>query len=745
MGKRDDAGEGRELERGFAHEGSSMGMSKVKRLNGQDGAITISRNEHGIPNIAAETFDDAFLGLGYMHAMDRQLQMMLTRILLQGRASELLADDPTLVEIDRYMRRMRFLPDAADELARLSEEHRNALEAYAAGVNRFLDEHGRIWEFRMLRVPIDPWKPEDTLILAKIMGFLGLADVQGNMEKFLVQMIQNDIPEAKIRELFPYLCDPIDVDRMKAIRLAPPIVPEAMAWLRKAPHFCASNNWVVAGKLTRSGKPIVCNDPHLEVNRLPAIWYEVVMHIGGRTVVGITLPGAPAVAAGRTPDIAWGVTYSFMDQIDFRIERCRNGCYFRDEGWIPFQVRKETIRTKKGRTVVESVYENEWGLLEGDPFIDGEYLVMQWSCARRAGAGDIEGLFDLLKATCVEEAIACFRKLQCLSFNWVVADGAGSIGYQMSGRMFRRPERVSGLLPTPAWDRRFDPTGWVDPLELPCRIDPEEGFIVTANQDLNAWGTAQPINLAMASWRADRITDMLRSHAGSLDADIMQSIQTDLFSLQARAFLDILRPCLPDTEAARMLSAWDGRYDGASVEATRFEAIYEELVEIVFGDHGVGRDVLRHLMRETSLFNDYFGNFDAVLLKTDSAWFEARRREEILYEAVEAGLLKPVVPYGETRRVTLNHLLFGGKLPRFLGFDYGPIELPGNRATVAQGQIFRSAGRQTTFSPSWRMIADFSRKELLTSLPGGPSDRRFSPFYISDLERWRNGRYKLLG
>ncbi|MEW6259594.1 MAG: penicillin acylase family protein [Thermodesulfobacteriota bacterium] len=720
-------------------------MPEAKQLNGKDGSISIRRNEYGIPEISAESFGDAFVALGYMHARDRQLQMMLTRILLQGRASELLADDPALVEIDRYMRRMRFLPDAADELARLSEEHRNALGAYADGVNRCLSDHGRIWEFRLMRVPIEPWKPEDTLILAKIMGFLGLADVQGNMEKFLVQMVQNGIPEAKIRELFPYLCDSIDVERMKAVRLKPPIVPEALSWLRKLPHFCASNNWVVAGQLTRTGRPILCNDPHLEVNRLPAIWYEVVMRIAGRTVVGITLPGAPAVAAGRTPEIAWGVTYSFMDQIDFRIERCRNGCYFRDEGWTPFRVREERIRTKKGRILVETVYENEWGLLEGDPSIDGEYLVMQWSCARKAGAGDIAGMFDLMKATRVDEAIACFRKLECLSFNWVVADRDGRIGYQMSGRMFRRPEGVSGLMPTPAWDRRFHPTGWVDPMELPCRIDPQEGFIVTANQDLNGWGTAQPINLAMAAWRADRITDMLRAHAGSIDADTMQSIQTDLLSLQATVFMDVLRPFLPNTEAAERLSEWDCRYDALSTDATRFEAIYQELIEIVFGDHGMGRDVLQHIMSETSLFNDYYGNFDAILLKKDSAWFDGRRREDILREAIEVGLSKPVVPYGETRRINLNHLLFGGKLPRFLGFDYGPIQLPGNRATVAQGQIFRSAGRQTTFSPSWRMIADFSRKELLTSLPGGPSDRRFSPYYTCDIDNWRNGRYKLLG
>lgn len=715
------------------------------RFNGKAGRIQILRNAHGIPEIEAESFEDGFFALGYMHARDRQLQMMLTRILLQGRASELLAADPALLEIDRYMRRMRFLPDAETELARLSPAHRKALDAYCNGINRCLADHGRVFEFRLLKVPIEPWQPADTLILGKIMGFLGLADVQGNMEKLIVQMIQKGIDEARLRELFPYLCDPIDADHLKAVRLAPPIVPEAVSWLRIAPHFCASNNWVVAGHLTRSGKPILCNDPHLEVNRLPAIWYEVVMRVAGRTITGITMPGAPAFAAGRSPEIAWGVTYSFMDMIDFRIERCKNGCFFREEGWIPFQMRKEEIRTKKGEGLIETVYENDLGLLEGDPFVDGEYLLMQWSCAKQAGAGDMAGMMDLLTSTGIEEAAACFRKLECLSFNWVMADIAGNIGYQMSGRLFERPAGVSGLLPTPAWDRRFDSSGFVDPKDLPCRFNPEEGMIVTANQDLNAWGAAKPINLSMASYRADRISQMLQEKAGRLDTNAMKAIQYDLFSLQAMAFMDILRPLLPDTERAERLSAWDCQYDPASKEASLFEAIYLEAVEMVFGDHGMGRPALHHLLNETSLFNDYFGNFDAILLKEDSAWFDGFSRKEIFRKAIEAGLSKEPLPYGKTRGIVLKHLLFGGKLPRFLGFDHGPVDLPGGRATVIQGQIFQSAGRQTTFSPSYRMIADLSQPSILTCLPGGPSDRRFSAHYTNDLGNWLKGNYKTLG
>jgi penicillin amidase len=225
----------------------------------------------------------------------------------------------------------------------------------------------------------------------------------------------------------------------------------------------------------------------------------------------------------------------------------------------------------------------------------------------------------------------------------------------------------------------------------------------------------------------------------------MKRIQYDLLSLEAKAFMDILRPLLPDTERARRLSAWDCRYDPASKEASLFEAIYTETVEMVFGDHGMGRAALHHLLSETSLFNDYFGNFDTILLKDNSAWFDGLSREEIFRKAIDAGLSKEIVLYGKTRGIVLKHLLFGGKLPRFLGFDFGPIDLPGGRATVTQGQIFQSAGRQTTFSPSYRMIADLSQPSMLTCLPGGPSDRRFSRYYTSDLGNWLNGNYKTLG
>jgi len=175
-----------------------------------------------------------------------------------------------------------------------------------------------------------------------------------------------------------------------------------------------------------------------------------------------------------------------------------------------------------------------------------------------------------------------------------------------------------------------------------------------------------------------------------------------------------------------------------------FESVYRAMVDVVFGDHGVGRKVIAHIFAETSLFNDYYANFDRILERPSSAWFDGAPKEALLRQAIAEGLDTAAVGYGQTRAVTLTHLLFGGKLPRFLGFDHGPIALPGCRATIPQGQIFKSGGRLTTFSPGYRFIADLGVDEIHTNLAGGPSDRRFSRWYLSDMQNWYEGNYKVL-
>lgn len=714
-------------------------------LKGDSGTIRINRNPHGIPEIAAQTVADLMRGLGWVHANDRQLQILMTRILLQGRAAELIKGEDALIALDTYMRRMNFLPDADAQLDRLSPDTRAVLDAYAGGFNGWMAANAPVLEFRLLgyRRP-DPYTAIDCLLLVKVFGFLGLAEVQANMEKFLVQIVQKGLALDKIRELFPYLSDPVDIDLIGQVKLSPPLVPEAVAWLDRLPRFNASNNWAVSGRHTHSGFPMLCGDPHLEVNRLPNVWQEIVLRLPDNTLVGVSLPGVPGLILGRSRHLAWSATYAYMDMLDYRIERCQDGSYFRKDGWKPFAVRQETIRVKNKSAEKITIHENEHGLLEGDPNQKGHCLVLGWSAASGCGARDVDAMIQLLGARDVQTGMALVRQMEAVAMNWVLADIRGNIGYQMSGRHFNRPPGISGLLPHAGWDEAADPDGFNNPEALPQVFNPPEGIIVTANQDLNYLGTSRPINLCMGPYRADRIIDLLESR-DAIDVAYMKDMQYDLYSLQAERLMKLIAPLLPDTDKGRMLKEWDLHYDAQSKGAMLFESVYRAIIDVVFGDHGVGRDVVAYLFSQTCLFNEYYVNLDNILVNAASAWFDSAARDALFKEGIEEGLRKSPKAYASTRTITLSHLLFGGRLPRFLGVDVGPLALPGSRATITQGQIFRHAGRLTTFSPGYRMICDMATDEIHTNLAGGPSDRRFTKWFASDLRNWYEGNYKVLG
>jgi penicillin amidase len=561
------------------------------------------------------------------------------------------------------------------------------------------------------------------------------------MEKLIVQMIQNGIDELRIKELFPYITDKIDMELLKKVKLAPPIVPEAIEWLSKIPRFIGSNNWAVSGKLTESGKPILCGDPHLEVNRMPAIWHEIIIELPEDTIMGFSLPGVPMVVIGRNRNLAFSPTYSFMDMIDFRVEECKDGKYRRGNKWHHFEVRRETIKTKKGDEVKVDFYENELGILEGDPFVEGFYLIRSWSAWKGCGAQELNATYAVMKAKTVRDGMKHYKELDAASFNFVMADTDGNIGYQMSGRTFDRPKGVSGLVPVPAWDAKYNNKSLIPKSKLPSLYNPANGIIATANQDLNHFGSAKPINLAMAPYRAERIEHLLKEKK-KIDIDYMKKIHYDLYSIQGERIMKAINPLLQDSEKENILKDWDYRYASDSVGATIFENVYSSIIEVLFGDYGFGRDTVKYLFNETSIFIDYYGNFDNIILNKKSHWFKTIPRDDILRSALSDGLKKKAVRYGKTRKIYFKNLLFADKIPSFIGLDYGPVELPGSRSTVLQGQIYKVAGRTTTFSPSCRMIADMSDKYMLTNVPGGNCDRPFTKWYKNNNSDWLNGVYK---
>lgn len=700
--------------------------------------VKLYRDEYGVPHVEAADDVDLYWGMGWFHGRDRGLQMLLFRILGRGEGCRYLDDTDEMLEVDRFFRRMNW-HDLGRALEDLDAPTRAILDRYTEGVNAALARKTP-WELRLVGHRPGPWRAEDSLLLARMTGYLTLAQSQGEIERFIVEMVQAGVGREHLEELFPGRLGGLDLDLVRQVRLGERMVPDKVRWEVGSMRMMASNNWAVAGSRTKSGAPILCNDPHLEINRLPNVWAEQVLRTGDRWFIGSTMPGMPAMLIGRTQDLAWGATYAFMDATDSWIEDCRDGKYRREEQWLDFTVREEAIERKKHPAVVVRFHENEHGVLDGDPHEAGLYLSTRWSGEHTDGRS-LEAFADLFRAESVAAGMASIGRMQS-AFNWVLADRHGGIGYQMSGLMPRRRPGVSGIVPLPGWDPANDWQGFFDPADLPKEQDPERGYIVTANQDLNHLAQIDPINVCMADYRARRIADLIEE-TPNLTVHDMERIQYDLYSLQAERYLELLEPLLPDTHNANILRAWDRRYDLGSRGATLFERFYDALLGEVFG-RSLGQDVFEHVRADTGLFVDFYDAFDRMVMGDASAWFDGRTRDEVFAAALAIALEGEVRPWAAQRRLMLTNLFFGGKLPDLLGFDRGPIRLPGGRATVCQGQIYRSAGRLTSFAAAVRIIAPMAETSLYSNLAGGPSDRRFSPWYSSDLRRWLVGEYKKL-
>ncbi len=403
----------------------------------------MKRAKNGTVIIKSSSEEAMYEQLGIAHATDRGLQMLIMRILGKGRAAEILEGSEKMVEIDKFFRKLNW-QSCKDEIEKFDERTLLLFQEYNKGVNKALNKR-RPWEFLLIGYRPEKWTIEDSILLSRMTGFLTLAQSQGEMELLLIQLIQKNISKDKLKELFPGLLEGCDFDLIKEVKLGAKIIPDEVKWLTDVAPLMASNNWAIHGSRTQSGNSILCNDPHLETNRLPNIWYEVNCQVEDRYFLGFTMPGLPAFLVGRNNHLSWGATYTFMDATDFWIETCKNGKYKRDGIWNDFKIRKEIINIKKRKPVEVIFYENDHGLLDGDPNIEGKYLSMGWT-GSLTGAKSVNSFVKLFNANSVKEAQGIFKDIE-VSFNWILADDKGNIGYQMSGLMPVRKEGWSGFFP----------------------------------------------------------------------------------------------------------------------------------------------------------------------------------------------------------------------------------------------------------------------------------------------------------
>nr|WP_308805694.1 penicillin acylase family protein [Acrocarpospora corrugata] len=770
------------------------------RLPGLTGPVTVYRDAYGVPQIFADSSEDLFRAQGYTHAQDRFWEMDFRRKTTAGRLSELFGS--STLDIDKVVRTLGWRRVAEQELTLLTPEARRALDAYAAGVNAWLTEHdgfaARSLEFAVLKLTNgdytpEPWTPADSLAWLKAMAW----DLRSNMDDELERALDATVlPVDRVNELFPaYPFDRhqpiVTAGAVKDGEFDPgaPAVTSSSALrrvsqvLRKVPSLLGtegtdrkgigSNSWVVGGRFTDTGKPLLANDPHLGP-RIPSIWYQAGLHCRARTaacpydVSGYTFAGLPGVVIGHTNRVAWGFTNLGPDVTDLYVERVKGDTYEVKGAWTPLETRTEqikvaggpavalTVRSTKHGPIISEVLESAGDGIPGAARNLGEAPEVEHAVALRWTALDpgqtANSVFLLNKAENWEQFRAAAALFEAPSQNLIYADVDGNIGYQAPGKI---PVRSggNGQWPSAGWTGEQEWTGFIPFAELPYAYNPPEGFIATANNAAVAPGNGPFLTSDWSyGYRSQRIVTRIKDTlaAGQMTAQRMGEIQMD----SANGFAPLLVPHLTRLtgHGTGLFANWDFRQDRDSAAAAYFNVVWKNLLARTFDDE------LPADARPTG--NDrWFEIMRTLLAAEDSAWWDDVRtkngvetRDDILTAALadadaEIGDLLGADPagwrWGDLHTLELTNETFGtsGIGPIEWLFNRGPIRASGSKDAVNATGWNTTEGYQVDWVPSMRMVVDLadldrSRWVNLT----GASGHAFHGNYDDQAELWADGQ-----
>lgn len=558
-----------------------QGEAKVAGLRA---GVSITRDEHGIPTIRAESVDDVMFGLGFVHAQDRLWQLETHKRIGSGRLAEAFGE-PAL-ETDRFLRALGVRRAAARQWEATQGETRSAVEAYAAGINAYVAEHMRARppEFVILGLKPSVWEPEDSLAWSIMMAW----DLGGNWNSELARMrLSLSLPMDRINELMPpYPGDkpmplPDYAALYRELKVDGQLGRQAEALMRMAPpsgiEGVGSNNWVVAGSHSETGQPLLANDPHLKLSA-PALWYFARLEAPGLKVAGATMPGLPIVVLGQNEHVAWGFTNTGPDVQDLYLEEILAddpARYRTPDGSAAFETFEEVIAVKGKVPVTMTVRATRHGPVISDAATEATKgltgpsgqptyaMAMRWT-ALDSPSTTLEAGMAFNRAASVDDFLKASVRYVAPMQNMVVAD-ASRIAVVSAGRVpVRKADNdLKGQVPAPGWDARYDWAGFLDPVLTPREVDPARGWIATANQRIHPASYPHYLTSEWAlPYRQQRIEALLAARPKH-DLDSLAAIQADQFSLAAVKLLPFLRQARSThplaEEAYKVLASFEGR------------------------------------------------------------------------------------------------------------------------------------------------------------------------------------------
>jgi penicillin G amidase len=744
-------------------------------VNGLSAPVKVMRDAHGVPTIEAGSLEDLFFAQGYVTAQDRLWQMDVMRRFGSGELSEILGE--ATLKIDREQRILGLRAAARKSLAMASPRDRSYLDAYARGVNAFIEAHRSTLpiEFHVLKYRPKLWQAEDSIVIAnqmvKDLNFYTFGDTLAR-EKILAKLgpeltsdlyvnrSWHDRPPTVMREDVsdqpkPGNSDDKDDDNDEDDSGPDNAITQRngalQIWAQQSPEAVnGSNNWVVSGAHTVTGKPLLSNDMHLG-HQMPNLWYEAHLKSGDVDVAGVTLPGMPYVIVGHNQRIAWGFTNVGPTVADAFIENFNTqDAYQTPQGWQQPEHREEVIHVKGKADVLIDVKTTRHGPIISE-LIPGELrqIALRWTL--------YDGLrmpfFDVDTAQNWEEFRKAFSQLDAPGQNVVYADVDGNIGYQTTGHI---PIRASGdgSFPINGGDDAHEWTSYIPYDKLPRIYNPPSGVIATANGRITPDDYPYSISAAWeAPWRTARIYRVLESGRKFAASDMLAlendvQSENDLFAAERFVYAvdHAAKPSPRAKQAAELMRNWDGRMVASSTAATIAVRSGQELTRLLL-EPRLGVAPKDPKQQETTLsWKTYHWQMRTVwlqnvMLHQPKRWLPEKypNYDELLTAAVEAAVNDPDAPkdlaswqWGRVNAIDIEHPVLG--------------KIPGLERWTAPGINEQSGSGHTVkavtphHGPSERFtanLADLDQSTLNTVT--GQGGNLLSPYYMDQWKAWYEG------
>ena len=741
-------------------------------LSGLMASVDVYTDEYGVPHVFAENEDDLFFTAGYLAARERLFQLSTVALTVRGELSSALGDD--LLGSDIYLRTWRIHATAKKMIAVMEPENKKIFDTFCDGINARIDEvkNDPPIEFKILGIDPPYWDPTIVAGYARIMAH----ELQGSWEPEIVYgAVASYFGVEKLTELIPGYTAGLPFIADNDFGQLKPVFDEIIAqefslrdMFGKHNADIGSNNWVVSGQLTASGKPFLANDPHLAFTQPPR-WFEIHLKGGRFNTSGICIAGIPIPIIGQNENVAWGFTNSMVDDVDFFVETINPDNpneYLSGDKWLPMEIVEESIPLKDGSDTTITIRMTHHGPIISDihGLLKGKNVAMSMAWTGHWITTEMDAWVKLNTMKNWDNFSAGVRLFGVPGQNIIYADDEGNIGWRPAVYIPIRKEGFS-MIPRPGHDPAYDWQGRVPFEEMPYLYNPKKGFISTANN--KTIDDSFPYYIS-GLWADPSRAEQIQRRLSTLDKmtmDDMKSIQLDHTSPFAQEVLPYIWLAEMGDETGNLkrafefLKEWDGVEDVNSEAALLFHATMRNLVLNLYGDE-LALLGEKYLEAYTGLKYLVHRKIREVLKTGESSWVDnittpthVETLNEIMVKSVADAVIELENNYGvnvsnwkwgDAHTLTHPHMLSDVKfLNWFFKLDVGPFRSGGSDKTPnAGGYSFNKPYHQTA-GASMRRIVDFNNmNETQFILPTGQSGIPSSPHYRDQADMYHSGEYR---